>query len=77
MVREKVGGSKDYVIRVLVSGILHREFSMIKAMESAAAEEIRAPAGISISFLADLTILRTCSANMKTGAILVLHKINV
>jgi biopolymer transport protein ExbB len=40
-VREEVKGSKDYVIRVLVSGILHREFSMIKAMESAASEEMK------------------------------------
>jgi biopolymer transport protein ExbB len=39
-VRTKVAGSRDYVIRVLVSGILHREFSMLKAMESAAADEI-------------------------------------
>ena len=40
-VKEKVAGSKDFVIRILVSGILHREFSMTKAMESAAAEEIK------------------------------------
>mgnify|MGYP002395142287 FL=1 len=40
-VRREVAGSKDPVIRILVSGILHREFSMIKAMESAAAEEIK------------------------------------
>jgi biopolymer transport protein ExbB len=40
-VRKKAAGSKNYVIRVLISGILHREYSMIKAMESAAAEEIR------------------------------------
>jgi biopolymer transport protein ExbB len=40
-VKEKVGGSKDFVIRILVSGILHRDFSMAKAMESAAAEEIK------------------------------------
>jgi len=40
-VREKVAGSKDYVTRILVGGILHREFSMAKAMESAAAEEIK------------------------------------
>lgn len=40
-VRQKVTGSRDYVIRVLVAGILHREFSMIKAMESAADSEIR------------------------------------
>jgi biopolymer transport protein ExbB len=41
MVRIKVAGSKDYLIRILVGGILHREFSMTKAMESAAADEIR------------------------------------
>jgi len=40
-VRNKVAGSRDFVIRVLVSGILHREFSMTKAMEASAAEEIR------------------------------------
>ena len=34
-VREKVQGSKDFVIRILVTGILHREFSMSRAMESA------------------------------------------
>ncbi|RLC30384.1 MAG: MotA/TolQ/ExbB proton channel family protein [Deltaproteobacteria bacterium] len=39
-VREKAAGSKNYVIRVLISGILHREYSMTKAMESAAADEI-------------------------------------
>ncbi len=40
-VKEKSSGSKNYIIRILISGILHREYSMIKAMESAAAEEIR------------------------------------
>ncbi len=40
-VRSRVSGSRDFIIRVLVSGILHREFSMTKAMESAAAEEVR------------------------------------
>ena len=40
-VKKKATGSKDYIIRILVTGILHRKFSMIKAMESAAAEEIR------------------------------------
>lgn len=39
-VRNRAAGSKNYVIRVLISGILHREYSLIKAMESAAAEEI-------------------------------------
>jgi biopolymer transport protein ExbB len=40
-VREKTRGCKDYVVRILVSGILHREFSMLKAMESAAADEVQ------------------------------------
>ncbi len=40
-VREKTRGSNNYVIRILISGILHKEYSMIKAMESAAADEIR------------------------------------
>ena len=40
-VRDKVGRSRDYVIRILVIGILHREFSMSKAMESAAGDEIK------------------------------------
>lgn len=40
-VREQVAGSRDYIIRILISGILHREFSMGKAMETAAADEIK------------------------------------
>jgi len=40
-VKIKAAGSKDYLIRILVSGILHREFSMTKAMESAAADEVK------------------------------------
>jgi biopolymer transport protein ExbB len=40
-VREKVAGSRDFVIRILISGILHREFSMGKAMETAASDEIK------------------------------------
>lgn len=40
-VRDKVRGSKDYVIRILVTGIVHREFSMAKAMEAAAVDEIK------------------------------------
>lgn len=39
-VRLKAAGSKNYVIRVLISGILHREYSLVKAMESSAADEI-------------------------------------
>ncbi len=38
-VRQRAAGSRDFVVRILVSGILHREFSMVKAMESAAADE--------------------------------------
>lgn len=40
-VKAMVEDSRDYVVRILVTGILHREFSMIKAMESAGAEEIK------------------------------------
>jgi biopolymer transport protein ExbB len=40
-VRAKVAGSKDFVIRILISGILHREFSMTKAMEAAAGDELK------------------------------------
>lgn len=39
-IRVKARGSKNYVIRVLISGILHREYSLSKAMESSAADEI-------------------------------------
>lgn len=39
-IRVKAAGSKNYVIRVLISGILHREYSLSKAMESAAADEM-------------------------------------
>ena len=39
--KKMVAESRDYVIRILVIGILHREFSMGRAMEAAAAEEIR------------------------------------
>ncbi|MBW1775684.1 MAG: MotA/TolQ/ExbB proton channel family protein, partial [Deltaproteobacteria bacterium] len=40
-VRKKVVGSRDFVIRILVNGIVHREFSMTKAMETAAADEMK------------------------------------
>ena len=40
-VRVKTMGCKDFVIRILVGGILHREFSMVKAMEAAAADQIQ------------------------------------
>ena len=40
-VRRKTQGCRDFIVRLLVSGILHREFSMLKAMEAAAADEIQ------------------------------------
>ena len=40
-VRSRIKDSKDYIIRILINGILHRDFSLTKAMESAAAEEIK------------------------------------
>jgi len=39
-IRELTKDSKDYIIRILVNGILHREFSMTKAMETAAVDTI-------------------------------------
>lgn len=39
-VKTRVAGSKDYIIRILVNGILHKDFSMTKAMETAAVDEI-------------------------------------
>jgi len=39
-VRAKIGSSKDFIIRILVAGILHREFSIAKAMETAASDEL-------------------------------------
>lgn len=40
-VRQKTEGSKDPVIKILISGILHRRYSMVKAMEASAADEIK------------------------------------
>ena len=40
-IRNKTVDTKDYIIKILVSGILHKEFSMIKAMEAAAADEVK------------------------------------
>jgi biopolymer transport protein ExbB len=40
-VRRKTVGCRDFVVRILVSGILHREFDMLKAMEAAAADEVQ------------------------------------
>jgi biopolymer transport protein ExbB len=40
-IKNKTVHTKDYIIKILVSGILHKEFSMIKAMEAAAADEVK------------------------------------
>ncbi|RLC05383.1 MAG: MotA/TolQ/ExbB proton channel family protein [Deltaproteobacteria bacterium] len=40
MVRQKASGSQNYVIKMIISGILHREYSLVKAMESSAVDEI-------------------------------------
>lgn len=39
-IRKRVKGSKDYIVKILIVGILHRDFSMVKAMESAALETL-------------------------------------
>ncbi|MBW1649336.1 MAG: MotA/TolQ/ExbB proton channel family protein [Deltaproteobacteria bacterium] len=38
---KKTTTSKDHVIRILISGIVHKNFSLSKAMEAATAEEIK------------------------------------
>jgi biopolymer transport protein ExbB len=40
-VQEKTRGCRDYVVRILVDGVRQRNFSIVKAMESAAAEEVQ------------------------------------
>jgi biopolymer transport protein ExbB len=40
-VRRKTASSKDPIVKILISGILHRRYSMIKAMEASAADEIK------------------------------------
>jgi len=57
-VKEVVSGSRDYVIRILVTGILHREFSMTKAMESAAASSPAASGNIPLP-------LSACTVNKR------------
>ena len=39
-VKARIGCSKDFTVRILVAGILHREFSIAKAMETAASDEL-------------------------------------
>lgn len=38
---QKMDQSKDYIVRVLFAGINHREGSLLKAMETAAADEVK------------------------------------
>ena len=40
-IKKRTIGSKDFIVRVLVNGILHKDFSASKAMEAAALEEIK------------------------------------
>ena len=40
-IRSYTAGSRDYVIRVLVCGLVHRNYSIAKAMEMAAQDEIK------------------------------------
>lgn len=40
-IKAEVEGAVDYVVRVLVCGLIHREYSLSKAMEMAAMEEIK------------------------------------
>ena len=40
-IKERAEGAVDYVVRVLVCGLVHREYSLSKAMEMAAMEEIK------------------------------------
>ena len=40
-IKAKVKGATDYAVRVLVCGLVHQEYSLSKAMEMAAMEEIK------------------------------------
>jgi biopolymer transport protein ExbB len=40
-IRLRTAGTRDYAIKVIITGILHRNFSMTKAMESAAADQVK------------------------------------
>ncbi len=41
LMKEKTGGCEDHVIRVLVVGIMHRDFDMGKAMEAEARQMVK------------------------------------
>ncbi|VFQ46788.1 MotA/TolQ/ExbB proton channel family protein [Desulfoluna butyratoxydans] len=40
-IRLAARGSRNFIIRILINGILHRDYSMAMAMESAASDELR------------------------------------
>ena len=40
-IRLKTAGTRDETVKIIITGILHREFSMTKAMESAAADQVK------------------------------------
>jgi biopolymer transport protein ExbB len=40
-IRKKTAGASDYVVKILVCGLVHKEYSLSKAMEMAALEEIK------------------------------------
>lgn len=40
-IRHVASGSKNYIVRILINGILHRDYSMAMAMESAASDELQ------------------------------------
>lgn len=40
-IREKARGARDYVVKILICGLAHKDYSLSKAMEMAALEEIK------------------------------------
>jgi biopolymer transport protein ExbB len=40
-IRRKTAGTRDETVKIIITGILHRDFSMTKAMESAAADQVK------------------------------------
>lgn len=39
-IRKEVAGSRDYIVRILVCGLVHREYSLSDALEMAASQEV-------------------------------------
>jgi len=40
-IRQVTRGSKNFIVKILINGILHRDYSMSMAMESAASDELQ------------------------------------